>query len=385
MRATRAVIHLDNFIRNFEAAAKRAGPGSSVCVPVKAAAYGHGAVPVARAALEVGASCLAVALVSEGAELRQAGIKAPILLLSQALPEEMNELVSLDLVPLAGDREAVEALARVARGTKKKLTVHLKVDTGMGRLGCRPEEAAELAAFILSRGPLVLGGMATHLAASDSLEPGDIAYTKKQLARFREAAGSVRAAGMETGILHAANSGALCFHEDAFFDMVRPGIFLYGYSPAGEISGGLSALPVMELRTAVVFVKKLRRGEAVSYGRTWTAPEDTFIATLPAGYADGIPRLLSGRHSVYIGGRPYPLVGRVCMDQCMADLGPETGIRRWDEAVIFGPNAETAADIAAKTGTIPYEITCNINKRVPRVYVQPASGPGNRPYSSSKV
>jgi alanine racemase len=369
MRATRAVIHLDNFVRNLEAAAKRAGPGSSVCAAVKADAYGHGALPIARAALEAGASCLAVAVVSEGAELRQAGIKAPILLLSQALPEEMNEVVSLDLVPLAGDREAVEALAAAARGTGKKLTVHLKVDTGMGRMGCRPEEAAELAAFILSQGNLVLGGAATHLAASDSLDPGDIGYTKEQLARFREAAASIRAAGMETGVLHAANSGALCFHEDAFFDMVRPGIFLYGYSPARGIRGGLSAEPVMELRTAVVYVKKLRRGETVSYGRTWTAPEDTFIATLPAGYADGVPRLLSGRHRVYIRGRPYPLAGRVCMDQCMVDLGPETGVKRWDEAVIFGPGAETAADIAAKTGTIPYEITCNINKRVPRVYV----------------
>jgi alanine racemase len=357
-------------MRNLEAAVKRVGPGSSVCAAVKADAYGHGAVRIAGAALEAGAGCLAVALVSEGAELRRAGIKAPILLLSQALPEEMNELAALDLVSLAGDRETVEALARAAREAGKKLMVHLKVDTGMGRMGCRPEEAAELAAFILSKETLVLGGMATHLAVSDSLEPGDIAYTKKQLACFREAAASVRTAGMETGVLHAANSGALCFHEDAFFDMVRPGIFLYGYSPAGGITGGLSAAPVMELRTAVVLVKKLRRGEAISYGRIWTAPEDTFVATLPAGYADGIPRLLSGRcHRVYIRGKPYPLVGRICMDQCMADLGPETNIRRWDEAVIFGPGTETAADIAAKTGTIPYEITCNISKRVPRVYV----------------
>jgi alanine racemase len=369
MRATRAVIHLDNFVKNLETAAAQAGPGSSVCVPVKADAYGHGALSIARAALEAGAACLAVAVVSEGAELRQAGIKAPVFLLSQALPEEMDELVSLDLTPLAGDREAVEALAAAARGTGKKLTVHLKVDTGMGRMGCRPEEAEGLAALILSKGTLALGGMATHLAVSDSLKPEDIAYTKTQLARFREAAASVRAAGMETGILHAANSGALCFHADAFFDMVRPGIFLYGYSPAGGISGGLSAAPVMELRTAVVFLKKLRRGEAVSYGCTWTAPEDTFIATLPAGYADGVPRLLSGRHRVYIRGRPYPLVGRVCMDQCMVNLGPETAVKRWDEAVIFGPGAETAADIAAKTGTIPYEITCNISKRVPRVYM----------------
>jgi alanine racemase len=239
----------------------------------------------------------------------------------------------------------------------------------MGRLGCLPEDAADLAAFILSQKNLSLGGIATHLAVSDSLDEADMAYTKKQLVRFREAVGQVRAAGMEPGLLHAANSGALCFHEDAFFDMVRPGIFLYGYSPAAGIAGGLEAKPVMELRTAVVFIRKLRRGEAVSYGRTWIAPEDTFIAVLPAGYADGVPRLLSNNHRVYIRGRPYPLVGRICMDQCMVNLGSETDVSRWDEAVIFGPNAETAADIAAKIGTIPYEITCNINKRVPRVYV----------------
>jgi alanine racemase len=360
---------LDNFRRNLEAAAKRAGPNTAVCAPVKADAYGHGALPIAAAALEADAACLAVATVSEGAALRQGGIKAPILLLSQALPEETDEIVSLDLVPLAGDREALEVLAAAARGRGKRLTVHLKVDTGMGRMGCRPEEAADLAAFVVSGGHLALGGMATHLAVSDSLAPEDNEYTKRQLARFREAAASVRAAGTESGILHAANSGALCFHEDAFFDMVRPGIFLYGYSPAGGVGGGLSAVPVMELRTAVVSIKKLRRGEAVSYGRTWTAPEDTFVATLPAGYADGIPRLLSNRHRVYIGGSPYPLAGRVCMDQCMVDLGPETAVKRWDEAIIFGPAAETAADIAATIGTIPYEITCNINKRVPRVYV----------------
>jgi alanine racemase len=367
MRATRAVIYLDNFVKNLETAAGRAG--RSICVPVKADAYGHGALPVARAALEAGAAFLAVAAVNEGACLRHAGIKAPILLFSQALPEETDEIVSLDLVPLIGDRDAAAALAASAQGAGKKLALHLKVDTGMGRLGCRPEEAAELASFIVSHKSLSLGGMATHLSVSDSLDPENIAYTKKQLARFREAADAVRAAGIDPGILHAANSGALCFHEDAYLDMIRPGIFLYGYSPAAGIAGGLQAAPVMELRTAVVFIKKLRKGEDLSYGRTWTAPEDTFIATLPAGYADGIPRLLSGNHTVYIRGRPYPLAGRVCMDQCMVNLGPQTDVKRWDEALIFGPGAETAADIAAKTGTIPYEITCNINKRVPRVYV----------------
>jgi alanine racemase len=150
--------------------------------------------------------------------------------------------------------------------------------------------------------------------------------------------------------------------------MIRPGIFLYGYSPAASIEGGLSAEPVMELRSAVVAIKKVKKGESVSYGRTWTAPEDTFIGVIPAGYADGFPRLLSNNHLIQVRGRAYPLAGRICMDQCMVNLGPETEVRRWDEAIIFGPGFITAADIAAKLKTIPYEITCNINKRVPRVY-----------------
>ncbi|AEF82443.1 alanine racemase [Leadbettera azotonutricia] len=365
MRAVKAIIHLDNFRHNIEKAREKAGARTGLCAPVKADAYGHGAVPVARAALEAGASHLAVATVSEGAELRQAGIKAPVFLFSQALPGEMEEIAALDLIPLVGDREAAEVLAKAGR----RLEVHLKVDTGMGRMGARPENAAELAAFIVSQKSLKLGGVATHLSVSDSLEPADIAYTKGQLSRFRGAVDSIKAAGLDPGLIHAANSGALCFHEDAYFDLVRPGIFLYGYSPAAGIPEGLDAEPVMELRGAVVFIKKVFKGEDISYGRTWTAPEDTYIGTLPVGYADGLPRLLSNRHSVYIKGRAYPQVGRICMDQCMINLGPETDVKRWDEAIIFGPGAVTAADMAAKIGTISYEITCNINKRVPRVYI----------------
>ena len=366
MRATRAIIHLDNFRRNIMAARKKAGPHPKICVPVKADAYGHGAVFMSRCALEAGAEYLAVAAVCEGAELRAAGIASPILLLSQALPEEVPEIISNDLIPLVSDGEFIETAARAAGQVKKKLTLHLKIDTGMGRMGCRPEDAADLAAKIVSEKALRLGGIATHLSVSDSPQPSDMAYTKEQLRRFQEAVASVKNAGIEPGIVHAANSGALVFHEDAYFDMIRPGIFLYGYSPSGEI---LSAEPVMELRSAVVSVKKVKKGEAVSYGRTWTAAEDTLIGVIPAGYADGFPRLLSNNHSLRVRGRAYPLAGRICMDQCMINLGAESGVQRWDEAIIFGPGFINAADIAEKLKTIPYEITCNINKRVPRVYV----------------
>ncbi|MCL2382142.1 MAG: alanine racemase [Treponema sp.] len=366
MRATRAILHIDNFRENILAARKRAGPHPKICVPVKADAYGHGAVAMSRYALEAGAEYLAVADACEGAELRSAGIAAPVLLFSQALPEELPDIVLKELIPMVSDGEFVEEAARAAELAKKRLVVHLKVDTGMGRLGCRPQDAPELAAKILGYKWLSLGGVATHLSVSDSLEPGDIAYTKGQLHQFREAVDSIRKAGIEPGIVHAANSGALALHEDSFFDMVRPGIFLYGYSPNQE---RLPAQPVMELRSAVAFIKKARKGEAISYGRTWIAPEDTFIATIPAGYADGIPRPLSNNFSIRIRGRAYPVAGRICMDQCMVNLGPATEVERWDEATIFGPGFTTAAGIAEQLNTIPYDILCRISKRVPRVYV----------------
>ena len=367
MRATRAIIHLDNFQRNLNAVRMKIGPHPDICFSVKADAYGHGAVQMARFALETGVNSLAVATVNEGLELRQAGIGAKILVLSQFLPEEINDLVRADLIPLVSDRETIRSLASAALGFSP-LEVHLKVDTGLGRLGCRPEEAAELAALIARDKNLKLGGMATHFSVADSADPADIAYTKNQIALFRETADSLRNAGIDPGKLHAANSGAIFFHKDSYFDMVRPGLLLYGYAPAGQTPGSLAVEPVMELRSAVVLIKKIRAGEEISYGRTWKAPEDTFIGNIPIGYADGLPRSLSNRHSVLIRGKAYPLTGTICMDQCMVNLGNSGEVRLWDEAVIFGPGFKNAGNIARETGTIPYEILCNINKRVPRVY-----------------
>jgi alanine racemase len=306
--------------------------------------------------------------VREGEELRAAGITAPVLLLSPPLPEELPEILAGELCPLVCDREFVRAAGQAAAALGKVLPVHLKIDTGMGRIGCRPGEAADLARYIRTFKGLSLTGTATHLAAADSPLEEDIRYTQNQLERFREAVEDIRAAGIDPGVVHAANSGAVVFHENAWFDMVRPGIVLYGYSPGGDSPRALPVEPVMEMRTRIVFIKEVKKGESLSYGRTWTAPRDTRIATLPAGYADGLPRALSGNHSVYIRGAPYPLVGRICMDQCLADLGPDSDIRRWEEAVLFGGPAPGAADIALKLATIPYEITCHINRRVPRVY-----------------
>lgn len=376
MRATRALIHLDVFRGNIRIVRNRVGPARRLCVPVKADGYGHGAVPMARTALEEGAAFLAVATVGEGEQLREAGITAPILLLSIPIPEEIPELIANKLTPLVGDGDFIRSLAAVVKGDP--LPVHLKVDTGMGRVGCPPASAAEMAALIAGLRSLKLEGVATHLAVSDSLEPDAVRYTKEQLARFSGAVSDIRKAGIDPGIVHAANTGAVAFHEDAFFDMVRPGILLYGYAPEGAETV-LPVKPVMELVSRIVFIKQVKKGETVSYGRTWTADRDTTIATIPVGYGDGLPRRLSGNFSVRINGGVYPLAGRICMDQCMVDLGqnnlgPSTAfkengaIRRWDTVTIFGGDAPSAADVAAKLGTISYEITCGINKRVPRVY-----------------
>jgi len=388
---TRAIIHLDRFLGNIEAVKSRIGQNRRICVPVKANAYGHGALEIAKTSLQGGAFCLGVAMVSEGTELRNGGIKAPILLFSQPHPVEIPEIFSAALTPFVSDTWFADALNERAAAGKAKLPVHLKIDTGMGRLGCSAEEALSLARHIASCPGLELAGVATHFAVSDSADAGDIAYTQRQLACFTEAVNAIKDAGIDPGIVHAANSGAVILHPDTWLDMVRPGILLYGYNSVCDIKTApnaaenemfgrdatanfpfepIQARPVMELRSTVILIKKVKKGETVSYGRTWTASKDTSIAVLPAGYGDGFPRLASGRWQVVIGGKTYPLAGRICMDQCCVDLGTDSDVKRWDEAVIFGGPAPDAGTLAKTVGTIPYEITCNINKRVPRVYVE---------------
>jgi alanine racemase len=370
---TRAIIHLDRFIGNIEAVKARIGHERRICVPVKADAYGHGVMEIAKISLEAGVYCLGIATVAEGIELRNGGITAPILLFTPSHPAEIPDILTAGLTPFVSDKWYACALNEAA-ASKIRLPVHLKIDTGMGRNGCSTEEALALAKYIDACESLELAGTATHFAVSDSTDAKDIAYTQLQLSRFKETVDTIKDAGIDPGIVHSANSGAVILHPDTWLDMVRPGIFLYGYKNADEkeIPGfllkSIQAQPVMELRTTVAIIKKIKKGETVSYGRIWTAPQDTTVAVLPAGYADGFPFLASNKWQVVIGGKTYPVAGRICMDQCCVDLGQESDVRRWDEAVIFGGCAQDAAVLAAAIGTIPYEITCNINKRVPRVY-----------------
>lgn len=385
MRATQAHIHLENLTHNIEVIKQCTTGNPLICIPVKADAYGHGATRVAIAAIKSGADFLAVASIAEGIELREAGIVSPILSLSLATLDEIPSIIVHSITPLVFDCDFITELAKAAQKMHRTIPVHLKIDTGMGRIGCDYTEAHKIAKLITQQEGLFLEGVCTHFAASDSLEEKDVSYTKEQLNRFQTAIEEIKKCGINPGIVHCANSGAVLLYPETHFDMIRPGIIVYGFFP-DEGSGKekiqdylqkkfnkkLELKPVMQVQTQIVSIKRVKKGESISYGRTWTAEQETDIATLPIGYADGLLRRLSPGLKVCINGKKYPVVGRICMDQCMVDLGLNHNVKRWDTVTVFGfdENCLTAADLAENAGTIPYEITCDINKRVPRVYFQ---------------
>ncbi len=370
MRNTRAIIHLENFLHNLHEIRKILDPGVKICISLKADAYGHGAVEFAKTAQADGADFIGIACPEEGSELRAAGITAPLLLYGLALPEVIPLVLENGISAFVADEEGIGLFEKEARGSGRRARLHLKVDTGMGRIGCTPAQAKSLARRIAGSPDLVLEGICTHFPASDER---DRSFTEGQIARFRDLVRGIEEAGIDPGIVHASNSGGLLQYPEAWFSMVRPGILLYGYYPSKEVSRNLFIKPAMELRSKLVFIKRVEAGFPVSYGCTYRTPRPTWIGTVAAGYADGYPRLLSGRGRVLIRGRNYPIVGRVTMDQLMIDLGDRLEVERFDEAVLFGPDplGPDAEEIADKVGTIPYEITCGINKRVPRTYVEP--------------
>lgn len=369
MRSTRAIIHLGYFAENLRRIREHTKNGPRICLAVKADAYGHGIVPISTAAVGAGVEYLAVATVDEGEEIRSAGIEVPILLYSLPIPEELDSIVEYGLTPIVGDIDLIDALDHAAARHGSRLTVHLKVDTGMGRIGCRPEDAPSVARRVARTPNLELGGTCTHFPVSDST---DETFTGTQIARFDAAVQAIRESGVDPGLLHAANSGAVLAYPRSWYDMVRPGLLAYGYYPSGEQERHIPVRPVMELQSRVVYIKQVPAGTGISYGLTWTAHTDTYIATVPIGYGDGYNRLLSNQAEVLINGTRYPIAGRVCMDQLMVNLGPSHSVRRYDPVILFGPqeHAPTAEELAGLCGTIPYEITCALSRRVPRIPAQ---------------
>ena len=332
---------------------------------MKADAYGHGAVPVARAVLDAGATGLCVALVQEAVELRDAGIDAPILVLSEQPPDTAADAVRLGLISTVYSTEALDALATAGAHRHR---VHLKVDTGMRRVGCRPDRAVALAREIARRDDVVLDGVFTHLAVSD--EPAD-PFTTTQLDEFDGVLDALRAAGIDPGRVHAANSAGALAHPRARRDLVRAGIALYGIEPGRGVEHLCADLrPALSLHARVSFVKPVRAGDRIGYGLRHAFAHDTTVATVPIGYADGVPRrLFETRGEVIVAGRRCPIVGVVTMDQLMVDVGADAVVQVGDPVVLIGRSADVevrAEDWAERLGTIGYEVVCGISRRIAR-------------------
>ena len=334
---------------------------------VKADAYGHGAVQCAKTLSEAGADMFGLATAEEARELLQYGISTPLLLLGLVCPEELPELIDGGVALVAGDRDYLEKIWKIAATLNKPVRIHLKVDLGMGRLGCQPEEVLGLAKAIFCHPFTQLEGFCTHFPSADNHQPQP---TLSQLSHFNDLVKSLEDAGLRPPLVHGANSAALVEFPESHGDMVRPGIITYGYLPDEGLISPMKLTPVMSLETRVSFVKDVKKDSTISYSGTYETLQDTKIATLPLGYADGYFRAFSNLAPVRIGDGIYKVSGRVCMDQFMVDLGPESSVTRGERAVVFGPEGPTAWDLAREIGTIPYEITCAVSKRVPRVYVE---------------
>lgn len=371
-KRTWAEISLPNLEHNYRVLRGMLPRGCRFLGVVKANAYGHGAIPVAKKLEALGAEYLAVACLDEAAELREAGIAAPILILGPTPSEFAGDLLQYDLTQSVQDMDAACALSNAAAGADKPLKVHIKADTGMSRLGflcdeTHADQAVDEIVKACSLPYIEAEGIFTHFANAD----GDEAYTMGQLTRFLDIVDRLRQRSVKFKIRHCAASAAVLNYPCTHLDMVRPGIALYGHYPDPSCEGldGPGLLPVMTLKTRVVAVRELPAGTCISYGCTHTLTRDSRLAVLPVGYADGLERLLSNRAEMLICGQRVPILGRVCMDLCMVDVTDLPAVRTGDEVTVFGPELplEEKADTV---GTIQYELLCGVAPRVPRVYIE---------------
>jgi len=365
-RATKAVINLGAISHNIAEIRKRIGNKRGLMAVVKADGYGHGAVEVSRVALRSGADSLGVALPEEGQLLREAGIEAPILVLGLIQPEEAYKVVNFRLAQTVTSIELLRALDQEGHKASTEVKVHVKVDTGMGRIGVKPEEAVSFIRKVKSFKSLNLEGLFSHFSSADEK---DKASSQRQLQLFDQVIHEVQLAGIELPKKHIANSAAVLDLPESYYDMVRPGIMVYGLYPSREVSHSIELKPAMTLKTRVSAVKVVPPGTPISYGRTFITKKKTMVATLPVGYADGYRRLLSNRGVVLIKRCRAPLIGRVCMDTCMVDVSDVEDVQPGDEVILFGEEI-SVDEVAASIGTIVNEVVCAVGERVPRLYVQ---------------
>lgn len=366
---TWAEIDLEAIAHNVQAVQAHVGPSVGLMAVVKANAYGHGAVPVAKTALAAGAKWLAVNRVEEGVALRRAGIQARILILGYCLPGQAATVVKHDLTPAITTLETATALADRARLLGRPFPVHLKIDTGMGRFGLLPEEVVDFARAMQNLSPLQLEGIFSHLATADE---ADASFSRQQLRVYRQVVAAVEAAGIHLPVKHLANSAAGLVLPHARYHLVRLGIAMYGLTPSNEVNWPVSLHPAMTLKTRIARLRVLPAGASVGYGRTYLTPAPTPIALAPVGYGDGYPRLCSNRGAMLVRGKRAPIVGRVSMDQTSLNVSGIEGVTQDDEVVVWGRQGEaeiTAEEVAGWAETINYEIVTRLAARVPRVYL----------------
>lgn len=360
---THAQISLDAIKHNISEIRKLLALNVKFMAVVKANAYGHGSAAVSRAAVEAGADCLAVANLREALELREAGITHPILILTESPTSVMDEITQYNLTQTIYSFSEAKALSEEAKRRKKTARVHIKIDTGMGRVGVPPSEAVAFITKVSSLPNLELEGVFTHFAKAE--DPHDN-FTKDQFQKFEQVASKVK----KIPIKHAANSAAVLFHPETHLDMVRVGLMMYGLYPLGNSKRTINLKPALSFKSRITYLKKILAGTPISYGCTYVAPKDTTIATIPVGYADGFSRRLSNCGQVIIRGKRYPVVGSVTMDLTLVDVG-NGKVEMGDEVVLIGEQngqAISVDEIAKLEDTISYEVVCSIGKRVPRMY-----------------
>ncbi len=358
-------IDLDALAYNVSSLKRQAGP-AAVAAVVKANAYGHGALGIARATLEAGADRLAVICVDEGEQLRRGGVSVPVLVMGHSSVGEARRIVELELAPTVTSLEMGHALAREAEAASVRQRLHLKVDTGLNRYGLTPQEAVPMAEALRAIPSLEVEGVFTHFASADE---GDKRFTLEQYTTFR----GVMEKLPWVPIRHVSNTATLLDRPEMSLDMTRPGVGMYGLYPSPYVSRSLNLRPVLSLKSRVTRLTRVAPGDSVSYGRTWRANRPSTIALVMCGYADGLPRLLSNRGSMLVRSHRVPIVGRVCMDMCMVDVTDVPDVAQGDEVVVIGRQGKaeiTAEEVAELCGTISYEILCGIAARVPRLYLR---------------
>jgi alanine racemase len=365
---TVAEIDLAAFRQNLRWVRDRIGPQRALLAVVKANAYGHGIIPISQAAVSENIQGLGVAFIEEGIQIRRAGITAPILVMAGLLQEEAEQFLKHRLTPVISSPDQLEPLKRLASKTTRPMGIHLKIDTGMGRLGLLERELGPFIERVSAVKKIEILGLMSHFA-DDELT--DSRSAEDQIDRFEKVHRRIESLGITIPLLHMSNSAAIVGLKRAWFNLVRPGIVLYGYAPPSPGSDPIPIKPVMTLKTRIIHLKRVPAGTSISYGRTFTTRRESLIAVLPIGYADGYSRAWSNRGQVLIDGRRLPVIGRVCMDMTMVDVTDLPTVKIGAEAVLIGAQGtETlwADALARQLGTIPYEILCAVSHRVPRFY-----------------